>query len=250
MKATVRLVLLTALRDRLFGGLFSLLALSTALSIFMGGASISEQLQLAVVFAAGSGRLILVLGLTIFAAFHIQALFETREVEAILARAISRPRFVLAYWFGFACLATMLAGSFGLVIAFIAGGSAGAFLWAATLVAECLVILGVVIFAGLMLERATVAVFFTLGFYALSRLMGFFVGIRESATDLTPANTAVKHVLDSVLLFIPRLDLFAQTHWIVYAPERMDFLFPVFQSGLFLALVLGAAAFDLSRKQF
>jgi hypothetical protein len=249
MKATVKLVLLTAVRDRLFGGLFGLIALSTALSVFLGGTSLTEQLNAAIVFAAGSGRLILVFGLTIFAAFHIQALFETREVEAILTRPISRGQFVLAYWFGFACLAVALAGVFGAVIVFAAGGTLGAFLWAATLIAECLIMLGVVLFAGLMLERATTTVLFVLGFYGLARLMGFFVGIRETV-DQTPVNAIVTRLLDFVLLFIPRLDLFAHTQWLMYKPEHADYSFLIIQSILFLMLVLGAAAFDLRRKQF
>jgi hypothetical protein len=249
MKATIRLVVMTALRDRLFGGLLGLLAVSTALSVFMGGVAVNEQIQTATVFAAGSGRFILVFGLTIFAAFHIQALFETREVEAILARAISRTGFVVAYWIGLAVLAVILVGLFGIAIAFAAGISAGVFLWMATLVAECVIILGVVIFAGLMLERATSTVLFTLGFYALTRLMGFFVGIRNTVDD-NPLNVAITRLLDIVLLFVPRLDLFAQTRWLIYGPQKADYSFLVLQSGLFLALVLGAAAFDLRRKQF
>ncbi len=249
MKATIRLVLLTALRDRLFGGLIVLLAVSTALAIFLGGVAISEQLQMAVVVAAGSGRIILVLGLTVFAAIHIQGLFETREVEAILARAISRPRFVLAYWLGFSCIAVVLAGLFGGFIVVMIGASIGTLVWAGTLIAECLIVLGVVMFAGLMLERATATVLFTVGFYALARLMGFFVGIRDTV-DQTPINAFIKGLMDVVLLFIPRLDLFAQSSWVLYTPERIDFSFLAIQSSLFVTLILGAAAFDLRRKQF
>jgi len=250
MRATIRLVLLTALRDRLFTSLFALLAVTVALSLFLGGTVMSEQLQAAMVFAAGAGRFILVLGLTIFGAFHIQALFETREVEAILARAISRPRFVLAYWMAFACLAVIAAGIYGLAIFLVAGATVGALLWTLTLIAECLIVLAVVIFAGLMLERATTTVLFTLGFYALARLMGFLVGIQETATDFNLGTVLIKRGLDVVLLIIPRLDLFAQTAWIIHVPNTASMVFAAVQSALFLALVLAAAAFDLKRKQF
>jgi len=250
VKATIRLVMLTALRDRLVLGLFVLLAVTIALSLFLGGTVVSEQLQTALVFAAGGGRLILILGLTIFAAFHIQALFETREVEAILARALSRPRFVLAYWIALSCLGAMVAGAFAALVLIVTGSTAGALLWAGTLLAETVIVLAVVVFAGLMLERATITVLFTLGFYALARLMGFFVGIRETATDFSPVTVAIKYTLDAILLFIPRLDLFAQTQWLLYAPEHVGIAFLVLQSVLFPMVVLGAAAFDLNRKQF
>ncbi len=249
MKAVIRLVILTALRDRLLTGMAILLIGASTLSLFLGGTVITEQLQLALTFAAGTGRLILILGLTVFAAFHIQALFETREVEAILARAISRAQFVFAYWLGLSALALVLAGTFALLIVGAAGGSSGAWLWGASLVAECVIVLAVVLFAGLMLERATSTVMFTLGFYALTRLMGFFVGIRETV-DSTPVMTAVKHGLDVALLFIPRLDLFAQTRWLVYGHGDLGTKFLGAEIPVFLALVLAAATFDLRRKQF
>lgn len=250
MKATVCLVMLTALRDRLFSGLFLFIALAVGLAFFLGGTVLTEQLNAAIVFAAGGGRLILVLGLTIFTAFHIQGLFETREVEAILARALSRGRFIFAYWLAFACLAAVLAGILALIIGIITGGSSGALLWGATFIVECMLVLGVAVFAGFMLERAVATVLFTLGFYALSRLAGFFVGIRETTGSTSVLSDVVKHMFDAIFLFVPRLDLFAQTQWLVYGPEQVDIGFFALQSGLFLALVLGAAAFDLSRKQF
>lgn len=250
MQATVRLVLLTAARDRLFTGLFVLLAITAALSLFLGGTAINEQLQTSLVVAAGTGRMILVLGLTIFTAFHVQALFELREVEAILARSISRAQFVLAYWVGLASLALIVAGTFSAAVAFAAGNHAGAILWGATLIAECVIVVGVALFSGLMLERATSTVLFTLGFYALSRLMGFLAGISDTASDLSPLTVAVKYTLDLVLLFVPRLDLFAQSRWLLYKATQAELVFAGAQSALFLVLVLGAAAFDLRRKQF
>jgi len=249
MRATIRLILMTAIRDRLLGGLFVLLGLASALSVFLASTALSEQLQAAIVFAAGAGRIILIFGLTIFAAFHIQGLLETREVEAVLSRAISRSGFVVAYWLGLSLLALMLSLAFGAVIIMFAGGAAGSLLWAGSLLAETMIVMAVAVFAGLMLERATLTVMFTAGFYALARLMGFFAGIRESI-DSGPLNNAIKALFDVVLLFVPRLDLFAQTRWIIYGPAQAEWGFIALQTGLFLVLVLAAAVFDLSRKQF
>jgi hypothetical protein len=250
VKATIRLVMLTALRDRLFVGLIVLLAMSAALALFLGGTALIEQLETATVFGAGAGRIVLVLGLSIFAGLHIQSLFETREVEAILSRAISRTRFVISYWLGLACVAAVLAAIFSAAILTVTGFKAGALLWAGTLVAECIIVMAVAVFAGLMLERATPTVLFTMGFYALARLMGFFVGIRQTGTDFSIATYLVKWGLDAVLLFIPRLDLFAQTQWLVYGAGQIETTFLATQIALFLALVLAAASYDLGRKQF
>lgn len=250
MKAVIRLVLLTALRDRLLTAMALLLAGSTALSVFLGGTVVTEQLQLSLSFAAAIGRFILVLGLTVFAAFHIQALFESREVEAILARAISRGKFVFSYWLGLCALAGLISGVFAAVIVALAGGAAGSLVWAVSLMAECAIIMAVVVFAGLMLERATSTVMFTLGFYALARLMGYFVGIRTTVDDTSLLTKAVTRGLDIALLFIPRLDLFAQTRWVVYGNAPAEWRFLGAEAPLFLVLVLAAATFDLRRKQF
>lgn len=249
MSATIRLVILTALRDRLFAGLFLLLGVTIALSVFLGGTALLEQLQAAQAFAAGGGRAILVLGLTIFAAFHIQTLFETREVEAILARSISRVQFVLAYWLGLTVVALIVSGLFASLVVLSANGTAGAYLWAATLMAECVIVVAVATLAGLMLERATPTVLFVLGLYVLARLMGFFIGIRN-VTEQSAVNQVVTRALDFVTLFIPRLDMFAQSQWIAHGSAGVDVMFFVVQTGLFIAVALAAAIFDLSRKQF
>ncbi len=249
MNATIRLVMLTAVHDRLFGLFFGLLAVSTALSVVLGSAMVIEQSQAAIVFGAGAGRMILIIGLTIFAAFHIQHLIESRELEAILARAISRQRFVLAYWLGLSGLVIILAGAFGVTIALIDGATSAAFMWAASLILECIIVQSVVLFAGLMLERATPTVLFTLGFYVLTRLMGYFIGIRDTATD-SLVTVLAKRGLDVVMLLVPRLDLFTQSRWLVYADAPIDLGFLAVQTVLFPAMVLVAAMFDLGRKQF
>lgn len=248
MSATIHWVFLTALRDRLFGGVLVMLALATGISMGLAVSALTEQMEMAMSFAAGAGRFILVLGLTIFIAFHVQRMFETREIEAVLSRALSRTKFILAYWIGFSVLAVFLAAIFAALILVFAGAGPGPLLWAGTLMAECIIVVAVAIFAGLMLERATSTVLFTVGFYALSRLSGFFIAVRKNIAE--DGSEAINRVLDVITLFIPRLDLFAQTKWLVYAPAPSEMSFAGAQALLFLALILSAAMYDLSRKEF
>src|SRR5581483_5864200 len=97
MKPTIRFVVLTALRDRLFVSLLGLLALVFCVSLYLGGGAVFEKNQMAITFAAGGARAALMLGLTVFVAFHVERIYDTREIEAILARSISRERFVVSY---------------------------------------------------------------------------------------------------------------------------------------------------------
>jgi hypothetical protein len=248
MWATVRLVALTALRNRLFAGLLAALICATAIAVFLGGTALIEQAQAVVVFAAGAGRVVLVIGLVVFVAFHVQSMIETREVESILARALTRGRFVIGYWLGFALVTCVFVAGLAAALWFFAPAASGLPMWALSLLLECLIIVAVAIFAGLMLERATSCVIFSLGFYALSRLMGLFLGIRDfmaGARDVRPSD----YVLDALALIIPRLDLFAQTEWLVYG-QGAPLLLPYAQGAVFLGLVLAASTFDLTRRQF
>jgi hypothetical protein len=250
MIATIRFVVLTARRDRFVLALLAMLIVSTALSVFLGGTALIEQWSMAVVFAAGAGRAVLALGMVVFVAFHIQRMFETKEVEAILARSLSRTRFVLAYWLGFAVLTTFFVGVFSALLVMTAPSPLGAVLWGCTVLAEGLIITAVAVFAGVMLERATSVVLFTLGFYVLARLIGFFVGISQLSPRVGELGRLLDHAMNFIVVIVPRFDLFAQTNWLIYGPRDADILFFVLQSGIFLALVLSAAVFDLRRRQF
>lgn len=248
MLATVWLVVLTALRNRLFAGVFAALIGATALSVFLGGTALIEQAQAIIVFAAGAGRVVLIIGLVVFVAFHVQSMIETREVEGILARALSRGQFVVGYWLGFALVACVFVAGLTIALWLVAPSSAGVPVWAVSLLLECFIIVAVAIFSGLMLERASSCVIFSLGFYALARLMGLFLGIRDFMPGVGETK-ASDYVVDALAFIIPRLDLFAQTGWLVYGLND-QLLFPFVQGAVFLALVLTATVFDLTRRQF
>lgn len=248
MFATARFVVLTALRNRLFIGLIGALIIAGAIGLFLGSTALIEQVQAIVVFAAGAARLVLVLGLVVFVAFHVQNMIETREVEGILARALPRGSFVLGYWLGFATVTLAFVAPLALALWVVAPAGGGILLWGVTLLIECLIVVAVAIFSGLMLERATSCVIFSLGFYTLARLMGLFLSIRDFMPNLT-GNRAFDAVVDALALIVPRLDLFAQTEWLVYGASG-QFVAPILQGLVFLALVLSAAVFDLTRRQF
>lgn len=250
MIATLRFVFLTALRDRLFAGLFTLVAIGFSLAIYLGDAALVEKGQTTVVYAGGAARTVLVLGLIVFQAFHIQRLYETREIEALLSRAISREMFIVAYWAGFALVAVILAAPIIALVFLFQWSTEGAAWWALSLILEVFIIMAFAMFAGITFEKAVPAVFGTLGFYVLARLMNFFLAISET-TVLEGVNVVAIPLTDFISMLLPRLDLFAQTRWLVYGPGETDsLLILVGQAALYIPLLLGAAMFDLRRKRF
>jgi ABC-type transport system involved in multi-copper enzyme maturation permease subunit len=108
MLTNIRYILLTALRDWLFTGLFAAILIATAISATMGSTAFIEEKEMTLAFASQSARLILMTGLIVFVCFHIRNAFDTKEIDVILSRPISRANLVIAYFLGFTVVAVGL----------------------------------------------------------------------------------------------------------------------------------------------
>ena len=250
MTPTIRFVVITALRDRLFASLLGLLLLAFSVSAFLGSSAIIEQREMTVVYAAGAARMIVVLGLIVFAAFHVERLYETREIEAILSRAISRGTFVLSYWIGLAAITFCFIAPVAVAVLCLGLSQSGAAYWVLTIVCESGIVLAFALFCALTLERAIPTIFVVTGFYGLARLIGFFAGIADHGAQ-DGVNRILNPVLHGIFYAVPRLDLFGQTRWLVYGAEGSNIIaLCLLQTVIFVALLLAAAVYDLRNKHF
>ncbi len=250
MRPTIRLVLITALRDRLFLSLYGLLAAALGLSSFLASGAIVEAAEMSLVYMAGAARAILALGIIVFVAFHVERMFDTREIEAILARSISRPSFVFAYWIGLALMALGLVLPIVIVVGLAHISGVGAAFWSISVFLEMLIVLAFALFAGLTFERAVPTVLTTVGFYAMARSVGFFLGIVAGGQQ-SGVNVVLNPYIDAISMALPRLDLFAQSRWLVYGPEDQTVLAVMLtQTLIYVLLLLLAASHDLVRKHF
>jgi len=251
MIPTIRFVLVTALRDRLFASLFGLLAVTIGISVFLGGGAIMESREMAVVYAAGGARVFVMLGLIVFTAFHVERLYDTREIEAILARAISRESFVVSYWTGLAVIGILLVLPVAVAVFTLGLSVMGAVYWSVSIVLEALMLVAFVLFCALTMERAIPTIFAGVGFYVLARLVSFLLGIvlhgRRSGV-----NEVINPIFKFISFIVPRLDLAGQTRWLVYGVEtNTSFLGLIAaQAAIYVPLLLLATIFDLRRKNF
>jgi hypothetical protein len=69
MLTNIRYVLLTALRDWLFIGLFIGVLVATWISAVLGGTAFLEEQEMTITFASGAARVILMIGLIVFRLF-------------------------------------------------------------------------------------------------------------------------------------------------------------------------------------
>lgn len=250
MKPTIHYVVLTALRDRLLTSLLLVLVMAFGIAAFMGSTAVTEGQEMTAVYAAGAARVILALGLTVFVAFHVEKLHETREIEALLSRAISRETLVFAYWLGVALVAVLIVAVMSLGVVFISPSRSGALFWCATLLMESLIVVAFALAVALIMERAIPAIFATAAFYGLGRLVGFFLSISILGPQ-SGGNSVANPIFQAIALMIPRLDLMGQTQWIVYGLDQpaLALILPI-QCLVFSALLLLTAMFDLRRKHF
>jgi len=203
-------------------------------------------------YAAGSSRLIMMIGLIVFVCFHVRRAFDNREIELILSRPISRHAFIFSYWLGFAVLSALIVLPIALAIAFLARlQTLGTLYFAASLLCESFIIVAFALFISLIVKSAVGAVMACFGFYFLSRMMGFFlVLIENSHTNPISLNGLLEKLLYVLSIIVPRLDQFAQSKWLVYGPEGMHLHFFLIQTIVYIPFLLLLAIADFRNKQF
>jgi hypothetical protein len=253
MLTNIRYILITALRDWLFVGLLASILFATAISATLGSTAFLEGREMTLTFASGSSRLILMIGMIVFVCFHIRNAFDTKEIDVILSRPISRATLVVAYWLGFSFIAFLLTLPVIAIIGLIGINNLAGFLgWSASLLLETFLVVALALFSAFTLRSAVTSVIACMGIYVLSRMMAFFVVTANSglvAGDIKL--TILKYALVIISTIVPRLDFFAKSEWLVYGfNSNQDWIAFAVQAAIFIPLLLLASIADFRRKQF
>lgn len=252
MLTNIRYVLITALRDRLFAAMLVGVLFCTVLSAVLGGTAFLEKQETTIVYAAGAVRVVLVLGLIVFACFHVRSAFDSKEIDVILSRPVSRGSLVVSYWLGFCLIALLLVIPVVLMLAGLGVlNKTGFIVWSLSLMLEVMFAAALAMFAGFAMRSAVTAVLASLGFYTLSRMMAFFVMAADSPLFTEKQFQILRDALKAVAIMMPRLDLFAQTDWLVYGIRSAEVwqLFVV-QAAIFIPLLLVMTVLDFRRREF
>lgn len=252
MSTTIRYILLTALRDKLFFGLCTVLVLAVLISLLLGSTAFLESHAMALALSAGAARMILLVGLMIFACFHIRHMFDSKEMEVMLSRPMSRHVLLLAYWLGFVTVGLLLCLPLFAMLALM--GSAdwlGFGAWAASLVLEMMLVLALAVFASFTLNSAVLSLMGCMGCYLLARMMAFFVMTAQSGLTGGAHIGWAKTVLQTISTIVPRLDMFTKSDWLVYGAATLDGWWHVpAQAAIFIPVLLLASLADFRRREF
>ena len=267
----VSYVLTAALRDRLVLTLVLLVACGAGLGVFLGAAAITEQESFSTVFGAGGLRFLGVTGIILFVSFYMRRAFDSKEVEFMLARPVSRLSYLFSHAAAFIVLSTLVALAVTLILLLTGKPHIGGWvLWGASLAGEYAIMAVAALFFSIILSSAAGSALAALGLYALARMIGILIGIAQGVPENT-VFAVLNNVVELVSVFIPRLDLMAQTSWLVYGVEGAGALalqgrsghfaawlidhagvggVVALQSVLFIALLLAASAYDFIRREF
>jgi ABC-type transport system involved in multi-copper enzyme maturation permease subunit len=253
MNQIFRYILRNGLRDRIYLGLFITLIATFATSAILGDTMVSEQKQTSVAFIAGTSRIIIACGMILFVCLAVSRSFEHKEVEFILSKPISREQFIFAYLFGFFVASLLVIFPLSVILAFMFSSNWPSFcLWVLSMMVENLLVICFALLGSLILRNSFSAILVSIGFYAISRLMGVFVmAINMPKTVVDVKFNITGSLLKLLSVAFPRLDLFAQTSWLIYKIEDFSsFKIMLFQSIVFTPLLIFMALHDFKKKQF
>lgn len=251
MLTNIRYVLLCAIYDRLFAGLIALVVVAGFISYTLASAAFLEQNETALVFTAASSRLILVIGAIVFVCFHIRASFDSREMDVMLSRPVSRDQVVLSHWLGYSLISVLLVMPvLALLLLLGAGSATGLAAWTVSMIVELWFIVAFAQFCAFIMRSAVASVLASLAFYVLSRMIILFVMTAEHSLA-SHEIWLVSQLLVWLSVIIPRLDLFAKTEWLLYGTDGLStwMLFAA-QGGLYIAIFLVACILDFRKKTF
>jgi len=270
-KHLIKYVLIAAMRDKLMMTLALMILIGAAIAVFMGSATTTEADSFSLVFGSGGLRFLGVIGIVLFCCFYIRRSFDSKEVEFLLSRPISRLSFLFSHAVAFSILSFLVAGMIAAIIAFIGNPDmAGLFIWSISIAVEFAIMSVASLFFSMVLSSAAGSALATLGFYALSRMVGVVLGIISHPTD-NLAMSFMGGMMKFISVVIPRFDMMGQTTWLVYGVKGsagMKFMpnadayvslimehigllgFVSLQGFIFIALLLAASSYDFMRRQF
>lgn len=253
----IRYVLLSALRDKVLFSILFIIALALSLSVFLGSSALVEKNASVSVYSAGAIRFAGVLGLILFVVFYIRRSFDSRDVDFLLSRPLSRLNYVTSHFIAFSIIALcfMILSALA-VLPFASGVDLYAkLLWTLSLGFEYIIMATAAMFFAMVISSASASALVTLSFYVLARLIGQLLNIVASGkvdvTESQTLSTIVENIMVSISLFVPRLDLMAQTSWLIYGVEGLVGYGFVFYHGIVFSLfLLCATLIDLLKREF
>jgi ABC-type transport system involved in multi-copper enzyme maturation permease subunit len=245
-------VLREALKNRLARMLVVLMLIGLAFALFVKQLAIMESVAIETAFIAALYRMGAAFLLAVFVITSQIRELHDKGLDLVMSLPISRATFFAGKLLGYATCALIAAAVISLPL-FLLAPASQVVIWGISLALELLIVTVASLFFVLALPHTIGSLFAVMGLYVLSRTMAALQLM--GATSLVETSGIVRQVtngiLNSIALLLPRLDLFTQTSWLVNHTGGMAELTTLaLQTLIYTSLLVGAALFDLYRKNF
>lgn len=243
---------LEAARNRLLYLIALILIFALAFTLFLKQVAITETRDIQLAFLAALFRFAAVFVLAAFVIVSQVRETNDKVMELLLTRDLSRAHYLFGKLIGYLGIAFVLATLFTLPLSLFATPSR-ALLWGLSLFFELAIVTALSLFCVLAFNQVVGSLAAVAGFYALSRSMAALQLIGASRADdgNVLLDRLANYTLDGIAFFLPRLDLFTQTGWLLgRSQSSVDLPWLIAQSAIYVALLSLAALFDLKRKNF
>jgi ABC-type transport system involved in multi-copper enzyme maturation permease subunit len=250
MKGIFLQILFAFKRDAIFFGTTILILLCTGFAIFLGSNAVVEEQEAKIIYTAGLSRISIALGFMSFVVFYIKRMFDSHEIEVILSHPISRYKVVIAMFFAFSVALYTLIIPIGIVLFVLKANIINTIIWCFSIYLEGLIMLSFTLCCSLIINSFVHSLSACFVMYLVGRVIGNFVAYITVKSDF-----GWKSILSSVLkissIFLPRLDIFGKTSWLVYGNfSSLEVLLFTVQAVIFCCIFLCIASLDLNRKEF
>lgn len=241
--------LLEALRNRLMWLIIVVALIGVGISGFLNALAITESREIQLALLAAFLRFSAVFLIATFVVTSMVREFNDKGLELMLALPLPRSGYLFGKLAGFAVLAVIPALLFGLLTLLIAP-PIQTVLWTISLLCELWIVAAFSLLCVLTFNQIMTALSAVMAFYLLARSVTALQFMGSSAqTDHSLSQQVIDAVINVIASFLPHLDQFTRTEWLVYHTGSWPMLMMVIvQSAIFCVLLGGVSLFDLYRK--
>jgi ABC-type transport system involved in multi-copper enzyme maturation permease subunit len=239
-----------ATRNRLLWLVLAFVVIGFGLSQFVSEIAIAESVTFQSSFLAAMLRFFAVFTIALFVITSMVREFDDKGLELVLSLPIPRYHYFLGKLLGFSALAVMTAAFCGLVL-LVHAPPAQVALWVFSLSCELLIITVLSLLCLFTFNQVMLALSAVMAFYLLSRGIDAIQLMAHNPIVSTESwsQRLIEHFIDGVAFLLPDLARFTSSEWLVYHTGGLRDALPIaVQSLVYLALLAGAALFDLYRK--
>ena len=243
-----RFSLIEAIRGKIIWIIAALLVLAIMLSLFIGQTSLTETRESQVALMAGFLRVSSILVMIFFVVASIARDFQDKSIELLFAVSIPRYQIFIGKFFGFSLVSFLIAVFYFFTLLFYSEAEA-AIVWSISFWFELSLVALLSLIFILSLENVALSLMMSIGMYVLMRLMPAIQSMGEGPMQDGLFNQFINLLIDIIGLFLPRLDLFSQSSWlIVNEISSIDIISFLIEFALYVIFFILVGVFDLKRK--